>query len=76
MGERAGSFPGRHLRVWMLAAVLACAPGAPAPLPPEVLQTLEARTERARGLLFSEPIQARLVSRGDVEALLSLGPGP
>ena len=71
MGERAGSFPGRHLRVWMLAAVLACAPGAPAPLPPEVLQTLEARTERARGLLFSEPVQARLVSRGDVEALLS-----
>jgi hypothetical protein len=71
MGKRARRYRGRHRRVWILAALLACAPGAPASLPPEILQTLAARAERARGLLFSESIPARLISRGQVEALLA-----
>jgi hypothetical protein len=36
-----------------------------------MLQTLESRAERARGLLFSESIPARLISRGQVEGLLA-----
>jgi hypothetical protein len=70
MGGRRGSFPGRCLGLWVLAAVLACTAGVPAFLPPETLRPLEGRAERARGLLFREPVQAQLVSREKVEALL------
>jgi hypothetical protein len=54
---------------------LACTAGVPGFLPPEDLRRLEGRAERARGLLFREPIQVRLVYREDLEALLveSLG---
>lgn len=63
--------PGRRLGLWVLAAAVACAAGAPAFLSPEVLRPLQGRVERTRGLLFGQPIQARLVSRGEVEALLA-----
>jgi hypothetical protein len=71
MRGRRGRHPVRRLGLWALAAALACISGAPALLPPEALRPLQARAERARGLLFLEPVQARLVSRGRVEALLA-----
>ena len=61
----------RWLGVWVLAVALGCAAGAPALLSPETLRPLQGRAERARGLRFGEPIRARLVSRGNVEALLA-----
>ncbi len=71
MGGRKGSCPGRCPGLWVLAAALACAAGVPAFLPPEVLRPLEDRAERARGLLFREPVEAQLVSRGKVEAVVA-----
>jgi hypothetical protein len=63
--------PGRRLGLWVLTVLVACAAGAPAFLSPEALRPLQGRVERTRGLLFGQPIQARLVSRGKVEALLA-----
>ena len=71
MGGRNGSSPGRRLGLWVLAAALACATSVPVFLPPETLQPLEGRAERARGLLFREPVGARLVPREKLEALLA-----
>ena len=71
MGGRNGSSPGHSLGLWVLAAALACATSVPVFLPPETLQPLEGRAERARGLLFREPVRARLVPREKLEALLA-----
>jgi hypothetical protein len=71
MRGRKGTCTGRRLGLWLLAVVVACTAGVPALLPPEALWPLQGRAERARGLRFGEPIQARLVSRGKVETLLA-----
>lgn len=71
MGDRKGSCPGRCPGLWVLAVALACTAGVPALLPPEALQPLEGRAERARGLPFRQPVEARLVPRGEVEAILA-----
>jgi hypothetical protein len=71
MGGGKGARAVHWLGTWVLAVALGCAAGAPALLSPEALEPLQGRAERARGLLFGEPIRARLVSRGNVEALLA-----
>ena len=71
MRAEKGTRTAGRLGSWVLAVVLACSAGAPALLAPEDLRPLQGRTERARGLRFGEPIRARLVSRGKVEALLA-----
>jgi len=63
--------PGRRLGLWLLAVAVACSAGAPAFLSPEALRPLQGRVERTRGLQFDQPIQARLVSREKIEALLT-----
>jgi hypothetical protein len=63
--------PGRRLGLWLLAVAVACSAGAPAFLSPEALRPLQGRVERARGLQFGRPVQARLVSRGKIDALLA-----
>jgi hypothetical protein len=67
----AGQRTSRWLGLWVVAVVVACSAGVPAFLPSEALWPLQGRTEQVRGLLFAEPIQARLVSRGEVEVLLA-----
>jgi hypothetical protein len=71
MRGRKGTCTGRRLGLWLLAVAVACTAGVPALLPPEALWPLQGRAERARGLRFGKPIQARLVSRGKVETLLA-----
>jgi hypothetical protein len=62
---------GRWLGAGILAVALACSAPAPLLLAPEDLRPLQGRAERARGLRFGEPVQARLVPRGKVEVLLA-----
>lgn len=73
-GEGGGAASGRRaLRALACAAAFAsaCALLGPRPLPPALLGELAGRAEAARGLRFEAPVEAAVVSRRRLRALLA-----